>query len=212
MCVTIVPPGLGVGPVHLLDLDTSEDGEVTRHQEPSGQGGVSVTLKLQLQPPPGDELGPDHARHLGGELGHQLLLRDARLEGRDSLDAELPVIDALSDGQRMAGSDVEVVELLDGQLGLLRVPVADVAVGSVGSTELDHQPQLEDLSAGGEYGHQLVLEAVPGDSVAVDLGALGGLGSGVVRVAVDLLTVLLVDDEASLFKELLVVLRNLLLI
>ncbi len=165
-----------------------------------------------MEPPPGYELSPDHARHLGGELGHQLLLRDARLEGRDSLDAELPVVYALSDGQRMARSDVEVVELLDGLLGLLWVPVAYVAVGPVGSAELYHQPQFEDLSTGGKHGHQLVLEAVPGDSVAVDLGALGGLGSGVVRVAVDLLAVLLVDDEASLFKELLVVLRNLLLI
>ena len=149
---------------------------------------------------------------MGGELGHYLLLRDASLKGRDSFNAELPVVDALGDGQGVAGSDVEVVELPNGQLGLLRIPVADVAVGSVGSAELYHQPQLEDFPAGGEHGDQLVLEAVPRDPVAVDLGALGGRGPGEVGVAVYFLAVLLVNDKASLFKKLLVLLRNLLLI
>ena len=149
---------------------------------------------------------------MGGELGYYLLLRDASLKGRDSLDAELPVVDALGDGQGVAGSDVEVVELPNGQLGLLRIPVADVAVGSVGSAELYHQPQLEDFPAGREHGDQLVLEAVPRDPVAVDLGALGGRGPGEVGIAVYFLAVLLVNDEASLFKKLLVLLRNLLLI
>ena len=71
---------------------------------------------------------------------------------------------------------MEIVELPDGKLSLLRLPVADVAVGSVGSAELYHQPQLEDFPAGGEHGDQLVLEAVPRDPVALDLGALGGRG------------------------------------
>ena len=107
---------------------------------------------------------------------------------------------------------MEVVELPDCHLGILRVPVANVAVRPVGSTELNHQPQLEDPPAGGEHGDELVLEAVPGDPVAVDLSALGRMGPGVVGVAEDLLAVLLMDDEASLFKELLVFLGNLLLI
>ena len=37
----------------------SQNGEFVRHQETSSQDGVSVTLKLKLQPPPGDELDPD---------------------------------------------------------------------------------------------------------------------------------------------------------
>ena len=137
---------------------------------------------------------------------------DARLKRQDSLDAELLVVDALGDSQGVARSDEEFVEPPDGHLGILRVPVANVAVRPVSSTELDHQPQLEDPPAGGEHGDELVLEAVPGDPVAVDLGALGRLGPGVVGVAVDLLPVLLMDDEASLFKELLVLPCNLLLI
>ena len=95
---------------------------------------------------------------------------------------------------------------------MFRVPVANVTIGSVGSTEFDHEPQLKYLSAGFEYGDELVLEAVPGDPVAVDLGALRRLRPGVAGVAVDLLTVLLMNDEASLFKELLVLPCNLLLI
>ena len=107
---------------------------------------------------------------------------------------------------------MEVVELPCRHLVILRVPVANVTVRPVGSTELDHQPQLEDPPAGGEHGDELVLEAVPRDPVAVDLGALGGRGPGEVGVAVYFLAVLLVNDEASLFKKLLVLLRNLLLI
>ena len=105
-----------------------------------------------------------------------------------------------------------IVKLPDCHLGMFRVPVANVTVGSVGSAEFDHEPQLEDLSAGGEHGDELVLEAVPGDPVAVDFCALGRLGPGVVRVAVDLLSMLLMDDEASLFKKLLVLPCYLLLV
>ena len=95
---------------------------------------------------------------------------DARLKRQDSLDAELLVVDALGDSQGVARSDEEFVEPPDGHLGILRVPVANVAVRPVSSTELDHQPQLEDPPAGGEHGDELVLEVVPGDPV--DLGAL----------------------------------------
>ena len=95
---------------------------------------------------------------------------------------------------------------------MFRVPVANVAVGPVGSTELDHEPQLEDISTGSEHGNELILEAVPGDPVAVDLGALRRLRPGVAGVAVDLLTVLLMNDEASLFKELLILPCNFLLV
>ena len=54
---------------------------------------MSVTLKLELKLPPGDELDSDDARHLGRELG------DARLKRRDSLDTDLPVACSLDDGQ-----------------------------------------------------------------------------------------------------------------
>ncbi len=58
-----------------------------------------------------------------------------------------------------------------------RVPlraVAHVAVGPVGAGELDHQPELVDAADGGEHGDELVLEAVPGDPVAVDLCPTAG--------------------------------------
>ena len=107
---------------------------------------------------------------------------------------------------------MEVVEVPYCHLGIRRDPVANVTVRPVGSTELDHQPQLEDSPAGGEHGDELVLKAVPGDPVAVDLGALGRMRPGVVGVTVDFLPVLLMNDEAGLFKELLVLPCNLLLI
>ena len=60
----------------LLDLHAPKDGDVAWHQEPPGQGGVSVTLKLELQPTSGDELDPNHARHQtpGAELLYNICL------------------------------------------------------------------------------------------------------------------------------------------
>ena len=57
---------------------------------------------------------------------------------------------------------------------LRRVPllaVAHVAVGPVRPGELDHQRELVDAADGGKHGDELVLEVVPRDPVAVDLGA-----------------------------------------
>ena len=45
------------------------------------------------------------------------MLRDACLESWDGLDTELPVVHALADGERVAGSDVGEVKLPDGFLG-----------------------------------------------------------------------------------------------
>ena len=121
----------------------------------------------------------------------------------DAADPQLPVVDRMEDAEELVGPDLEVVELPDGFLGVLRLAVSDVAVAPevtisrtlltgqlflpVDSTELQHEPQLEDLAHGAEDWDQLVLQkqmnilfrgkaiqgedlkAVSGQSVAVDL-------------------------------------------
>ena len=136
--------------------------------------------------------------HLFRELDGDLGLRDACLESWDGLDTELPVVHALADGEKVAGSYVVEVKLSDGFLGITQNPVADVTEGPVDSAELNHQPKLKNPPAGGEYGDELVLEAISWDPVAVHLSALGRLRPGVVRIAVDPLAVPLVNFETSL--------------
>ena len=125
-----------------------------------------------MQPPSINKFDSEDSLHLIRELDSDLGLRDACLKSWDGLDTELPVIHALADGERVAGSDVVEVKLSDGFLGIIWVPVADVTVGPVDSAELNHQPKLKNPPAGGEYGDELVLEAISWDPVAVHLSAL----------------------------------------
>ena len=60
-----------------------------------------------------------------------LLLHNGNIltDGGGGIDAEPLVVYALGDGQKSAGSDLVVVELLGGSLGVLPAAVSHVAIG-----------------------------------------------------------------------------------
>ena len=74
-----------------------------------------------------------------------------------------------SDGKRITRSDLVVVELVDGGPGVVGVTIADIAVGSVGSTKFNHQSQFIQWSNRGKERNQLIFKTISWDSVAVDL-------------------------------------------
>ena len=160
---------LGVGPVHLLDLHVAEDDLVARHEHPPGQGGVAVTLELELEPPPGDELDVGDALHQLGHLLRGVGLGDPGPERRHGLDAELPIVHARGDCQGVAGADVVVVKLHDCRLGVLHAAVAGVSIGAVSAAELYHEPQLVQLPHRLEHWDQLIFETVTRNPVAINL-------------------------------------------
>ena len=94
---------------------------------------------------------------------------DVHVERRNGLDAQFPVVNTPGDGKRITRSDLVVVELVDGGPGIVGITVADVAVGSVGSAEFNHQSQFIQLSNRGKERNQLIFKTISWDSVAVDL-------------------------------------------
>ena len=114
---------------HLSDGDSPEEGEIARQELSPGQSRHPVRLELHLQPLGGEEPHPFHSLQEPPELLPHLLRGDLQTEGGDGLDTEPPVVHALGDGQKSAGSDLVVVELLGGSLGVLSAAVSDVAIG-----------------------------------------------------------------------------------
>ena len=159
--------------------------------------------ELHLNPPAGDEPHTHHSLQALLQLVPGRHLCEVGGQSGARLHHQFPVVHTLGHGQEEVRPDLEVVELPDGFLGVLRLAVSDVAVAPevtisrtlltgqlflpVDSTELQHEPQLEDLAHGAEDWDQLVLEkqmnilfrakaiqgedlkAVSGQSVAVDL-------------------------------------------
>ena len=129
-----------------------------------------MRFKLHLKPSSGDELDSGNSIDKVSEFIGGGSFVDVDVERRNGLDAQLPIVHALGDGEWISRSDVVVVEPLDGGPGVLGVAVSNVAVRSVGSAEFDHQSQFVQGSDGGEDRNQLIFEAIARDSVAVDLG------------------------------------------
>ena len=64
----------------------------------------------------------------------------------DAADPQLPVVDRMEDAEELVGPDLEVVELLDGSLGVLAVSVADEAEAAVRAGEVHHEAQFVDFT------------------------------------------------------------------
>ena len=64
----------------------------------------------------------------------------------DAADPQFPVVDRMEDAEELVGPDLEVVELLDGSLGVLAVSVADEAEAAVRAGEVHHEAQFVDFT------------------------------------------------------------------